>query len=90
MRGPDGMFAGHRRNWAGPSDHATRSLGDSLGRIAEAEWQAERQYREDVTAMIFRAVAGWIEYICDAGNIRTGRSGASRRKGKRRLLTTER
>ena len=37
---------------------ATRSLGDSLRRIAEAERHAERQYREDVTAQLRRDQVG--------------------------------
>ena len=53
LRGRDGMFASQ----AAQLDRAyaiiaTRRLGDSLRRIAEAERPAERQYHEDVTAQL--------------------------------------
>jgi hypothetical protein len=59
LLGRDGIFAGPAAQVARAyAIRASRSLGDSLRRVAEAERQAERQYRDNVTAQLQRDKEG--------------------------------
>jgi Ti-type conjugative transfer relaxase TraA len=59
LLGRDGMFASPSAQVARAyAVSAARSLGDSLRRIAEAERQAERHYREEITAQLQRDKVG--------------------------------
>jgi Ti-type conjugative transfer relaxase TraA len=59
LLGRDGIFAGRLAQLdRAYAISASRSLGDSLRRIAETERQAEHQYREDVTTQLRRDKVG--------------------------------